>query len=149
MTTLLVDASVLLAAFDPEDENHEPARLLLEDPSYTLATIDLIRYDVTNVAIRAWRSPEWVAMLLAAIDRIGEDGGVLAPTTSRLTRAAELAEQHGISVYDAGYVAAAEESGRGLISCDQRDLVSRELASLPAEALGASGIGSPIARSEQ
>jgi predicted nucleic acid-binding protein len=135
--TLLFEASVLLAAFDAEDANHEPARLLLEDPSYTLATIDLIRYEVTNVAIRAWRSPDWVAMLLAAIDRIGDDGGVLAPTTSRLIRAAELAEEHGISVYDAAYVAAATELGHGLVSCDERDLVSRELATPPARALSA------------
>jgi len=137
VTTLLFDASVLLAAFDPEDENHKPARLLLEDPSYTLATVDLIRYEVANVAIRAWRSPGWVATLLAAVDRIAEDGGVLASSGSLLTRAAELAEEHGVSVYDAAYVAAASDAGRTLVSCDERDLVSRDLATLPARALSA------------
>ena len=137
MTTLFFDASVLLAAFDSEDENHRPARLLLEDPSFTLATVDLIRYEATDVAIRAWRSPDWVTTLLAAIDRIGADGGVIASTGSLLARAAELAEEHGISVYDATYVAAAADSGRNLVSCDQRDLVSRDLAVLPAQALSA------------
>ena len=41
MTTLLLDASVLLAAFDPEDDHYEPARALLEDDKITLATLDL------------------------------------------------------------------------------------------------------------
>lgn len=132
MTTLLLDASVLLAAFDPDDDHHQEARALLEDGETALATLDLARYEVTNVAVRAWRAPESVAPLLAAIDRVGEDGGVLVSGTSLLTRAAEIAERHGISGYDAAYVAAGAEAGLRLVSCDERDLVSRGLASLPA-----------------
>ena len=134
MTTVLLDASVLLAAFDPDDDNHQAARELLEDEETALATLDLARYEVTNVAVRAWRAPESVAPLLSAIDRVAEDGGVLASGTSLLTRAAELAERHAISTYDAAYAAAAAESGLRLISCDKRDLVSRGLASLPVDA---------------
>ena len=134
MTTVLLDASVLLAAFDPDDGNHQAARELLEDEETALATLDLARYEVTNVSVRAWRAPESVAPLLSAIDRVAEDGGVLTSGTSLLTRAAELAERHAISTYDAAYAAAAAESGLRLISCDKRDLVSRGLASLPADA---------------
>src|SRR5262245_16887031 len=43
VTALLLDASVLLAAFDPEDDHHRPARDLLEDDEATLATLDLAR----------------------------------------------------------------------------------------------------------
>ena len=132
MTTLLLDASVLLAAFDPEDDHHEPARALLEDDEATLATLDLARYEVANVAVRAWRAPELVAPLLAAIERLAEDGGVLASTDTLLARAAELAEHHTISVYDAAYAAAADGGGHRLVSCDERDLVSKSLAALPA-----------------
>jgi len=132
VTTLLLDASVLLAAFDPEDGHHEPARALLEDEDATLATLDLARYEVTNVAVRAWRAPESVAPLLAAIERLAEDGGVILSTDAFLARAAEIAERHTISVYDAAYVAAASDAGHSLISCDERDLVSKGLASLPA-----------------
>lgn len=132
MTTLLLDASVLLAAFDPEDDHHEPASALLVDVETTLATLDLARYEVANVAVRAWRAPELVAPLLAAVEQIADDGGVLASTGSLLTRAAELAERHTISVYDAAYVAAAGGANRRLVSCDQRDLVSKGLAALPA-----------------
>ena len=132
MTTLLLDASVLLAAFDPEDEHHKPARALLEDDDATLATLDLARYEVTNVAVRAWRAPEAVAPLLAAIARFADDGGVVPSTDTLLTMAAGIAERHTISVYDAAYAAAADEGGHRLVSCDQRDLVSKGLASLPA-----------------
>lgn len=134
MTTLLLDASVLLAAFDPEDDHHEPARALLEGEETTLATLDLARYEVANVAVRAWRSPDSVAPLLAAVERFVDDGGVLASTATLLARAAEIAERHTISVYDAAYAAAADEGGHRLVSCDERDLVSKSLAVLPASA---------------
>jgi predicted nucleic acid-binding protein len=132
VTTLLLDASVLLAAFDPEDDHHEPARGLLENDEVTLATLDLARYEVANVAVRAWRAPESVAPLLATIERLADDGGVVPSTDTLLVRAAELAERHTISVYDAAYAAAADESGHRLVSCDERDLVSKGLAALPA-----------------
>lgn len=135
MTALLLDASVLLAAFDSEDDHHEFARALLEDEDATLATLDLARYEVANVAVRAWRAPESVAPLLAVIERIADDGGVLFSTDTLLTRAAEIAERHSISVYDAAYAAAAGEGGHRLVSCDERDLVSKNLAALPATAL--------------
>lgn len=134
MTTLLLDASVLLAAFDPEDDYYEPARALLEDDAATLATLDLARYEVANVAVRAWRAPESVGPLLAVVERLADDGGVVPSTDTLLTRAAEIAERHTISVYDAAYAAAADEGGHRLVSCDERDLVSKGLATLPVSA---------------
>ncbi|HMJ73985.1 MAG TPA: type II toxin-antitoxin system VapC family toxin [Solirubrobacterales bacterium] len=132
MTTLLLDASVLLAAFDPEDDHHEPARALLEDDAATLATLDLARYEVANVAVRAWRTPKSVAPLLTVIEKLADDGGILPSTSTLLTKAAEIAERDTISVYDAAYAAAADEGGHRLVSCDERDLVSKGLATLPA-----------------
>jgi predicted nucleic acid-binding protein len=137
VTALILDASVLLAAFDPEDDHHEPARALLEDDNVTLATLDLARYEVTNVAVRAWRAPKTVASLLATIEKLADDGGVLSSTDALLVRAAEIAESQSISVYDAAYSAAATEGGHRLVSCDQRDLVSKGLAELPISALSA------------
>jgi len=134
VTTLLLDASVLLAAFDPEDDHHESARTLLEDEDATLATLDLARYEVANVAVRAWRAPNSVTPLLAVVERLANDGGVVPSTDTLLTRATEIAERHTISVYDAAYAAAADEGGHRLISCDERDLVSKDLAALPADA---------------
>lgn len=130
VTTLLLDASVLLAAFDPEDQHHEPARALLEDGEAT----DLTRYEDANVAVRAWRASKSVAALLAAVERLADDGGVVASTDTLLVKAAEIAERHTISVYDAAYAAAAEEGGYRLVSCDERDLVSEGLVTLPVSA---------------
>jgi predicted nucleic acid-binding protein len=134
VTTLLLDASVLLATFDPEDDHHESARTLLEDEDATLATLDFARYEVANVAVRAWRAPDSVTPLLAVVERLADDGGVISSTDTLLTRAAEIAERHTISAYDAAYAAAADEGGHRLVSCDERDLVSKGLASLPMSA---------------
>jgi predicted nucleic acid-binding protein len=131
LSTLLLDASVVLAAFDPDDAHHGPAVALLGGTSVTLATLDLARYEVANVAVRAWKNPGAVAPMLAVLERIADDGGVIVSTGALMTRAAELAERHSISVYDAAYVAAVGEGDRRLVSCDRRDLVSNGLAKLP------------------
>ena len=141
MSTLLLDASVLLAAFDPEDDHHNASRAILGEPDATLATLDLARYEVTNVAVRAWRAPEQVSALLEAIERIADDGGVLVSTAALLSRAAELAGEHTISVYDAAYVAISRQGERVLVSCDARDLLSKGLALSPAEARAGSALG--------
>jgi predicted nucleic acid-binding protein len=134
VSTLLLDASVVLAAFDSDDELHGPSQALLADPDVTLTTLDLARYEVANVAVRGWREFGRVATLLEAIDRISDDGGIVPSTTSLLSRAAKLADEHTISVYDAAYVAAADQGGGTLVSCDIRDLVSKGLARSPASA---------------
>jgi predicted nucleic acid-binding protein len=135
LSALLLDASVILAAFDRDDALHKSARAILGDGSITLATLDLARYEVSNVAIRAWRAPKQVSPLLEVVERISKDGGVLASTATLLARAAELAQEHDLSVYDASYVAAAMQIGATLVSCDVRDLVSRGLADSPATRL--------------
>jgi predicted nucleic acid-binding protein len=134
LSALLLDASTILAAFDSEDEMHEPSKTIMLDPLVTIATLDLARYEVANVAIRAWRSPTSVTALLEAIDRIEGDGGVHASTTTLLSGAAKLAEEHTIPVYDAAYVTAANRAGCSLVSCDIRDLVGKGLAITPADA---------------
>jgi len=134
LSTLLLDASALLAAFDKEDAYHESAKALLADQDVSLVTLDLARYEIANVAVCAWREPEWVASLLEAVDRIADDGGVIASDTKLLEEAAKLAEERSISVYDAAYVAAASRGARTLISCDRRDLLSKDLAVSPSDA---------------
>lgn len=53
MSTLLLDASVILAAFDSDDELHGPSQTLLADPDVTLTTLDLARYEVANGPAKA------------------------------------------------------------------------------------------------
>jgi len=130
----LLDASILLASEDPDDEHHGDSRRLLEG-SDPLATLDLAFYEVTNVAICSWRDQVAALRLRSRVAAVADDGGVVRADAQLLERAAAIAEEHGISVYDAAYVAAARALGSQLVSCDVRDLVSRGLASLPGQAL--------------
>jgi predicted nucleic acid-binding protein len=130
----LLDASVLLASEDPDDMNHGDASQLLEggDP---LATLDLAFYEVTNVAIRSWRDHAAAHRLRERIAAVADDGGLVRVEASLIAHATTIAEEHGISVYDAAYVAAARASNGQLVSCDVRELVSRGLARLPGDAV--------------
>lgn len=132
MSLWLLDASVLLASEDVDDEHHDGAVRLLADPD-PLATLDLAFYEVGNVAIRAWRDRAAARRLQERVAALADDGGLVRVDPSLLSDATSLAEESGISVYDAAYVAAAGRAGARLISCDVRDLVPRGLADLPRD----------------
>lgn len=134
MNLWLLDASVLLAGEDPDDEHHRHARSLLagHDP---VATLDLAFYEVTNVAVRSWHDGPAAHRLRSRVAAIADDGGLVRADTALMERAAGIADGNGISAHDAAYVAAARMLDCRLVSCDVRDLVSRGLAVLPGEAL--------------
>jgi predicted nucleic acid-binding protein len=135
VTRWLLDASVLLAAEDTEDANHEHARRLLEGPD-ALLTLDLTLHETANVAVCAWGDLAAARRLAALIAAVGDDGGLVRADSELLESAAALAHEHGISVYDAAYVAAAAAARAELVSCDLRDLLERGLARRPADAVG-------------
>jgi predicted nucleic acid-binding protein len=134
VTGWFLDASVLLASEDPDDANHADARRLLEGTDQ-LATLDLAFYEVTNVAITAWNDVAAARRLRGLIAAVSDDGGLVRADPALLEAATELALTHGISAYDAAYVAAASAARATLVSTDARDLVARGLARLPADAL--------------
>jgi predicted nucleic acid-binding protein len=139
LTVWFLDASVILASEDPDDENYAAAARLLRGDE-PLATLDLAFYEVTNVAVRMWRDRSAAHRLGERVAAIADDGGLIHADTALLVRAAAVADEHGISVYDAAYVAAAGGCSAQLVSCDVRDLVSRRLACLPGDtAPGRSG----------
>ena len=131
MSLWLLDASVFLASEDVDDEQHRDARRLLRGVE-PLATLDLAFYEVNNVAIRAWRDLEAAERLTDRLAAVGDDGGIVRADAPLLEIASKLAHEQGVSVYDAAYVAAARRAHAQLVSCDVRDLVSRDLARLPA-----------------
>lgn len=134
MRLWFVDASVLLASEDLDEAHHTDAKRLLAgtDP---LATLDLAYYEVTSVALGAWRDRSAVYRLHERVAAVAGDGGLFRGEASLLASAATIAEEHGISVHGAAYVAAARASGSQLVSCDERELVDRGLACLPRDAL--------------
>ncbi|HMJ03143.1 MAG TPA: type II toxin-antitoxin system VapC family toxin [Conexibacter sp.] len=132
MTPLLLDSGVWLAARDADDANHRAAVTLL-DGERRCTALDLTLYEVANVAMSSWRDrqrAEVVAKLVSATcadTLVRIDEAVVA-------QAIEVAEEHGISVYDATYAAVSRLNGWTLVSTDIRDLVSRGLAITPEEA---------------
>lgn len=130
---IVLDASVLLAAEDSDDDNHQAAVVLLRTGA--LATIELAAYEVINVAERRWQDAGASDRLQQRIWAIAELGTLVRADRQLTQRTAELARRHQLSAYDAAYVAAAERVDAPLASCDQRDLVARGLAQLPAALL--------------
>jgi len=133
VTFWFVDASVLLAREDADDDQHLAARDLLAGDA-TLATLDLAYYEVGNVAIRAWRDVHAAVRLQGLVAAIAADGGVVRADESLIAHAVRVADTEGLSVYDAGYIAGAARAGMQLVSCDLRDLVNRGLAVTPQQA---------------
>lgn len=160
MSELLLDASVWLAALDPDDRYYLAAGTLVEstgqdgvadkgddtveadgaeddaakDDPVTLAALDLTLYEVVNIAIVSWNSQ-------ADAERLVELIRLACPTTldrvdeERMREAAKIAAEHGLTVYDAAYVAAARRHDWTLVSCDLKDLVRPGLAIAPDAAL--------------
>jgi predicted nucleic acid-binding protein len=147
LSHLLLDASVWLAALDPDDRYHAAAQALVEstaddadeetaadaDP-VTLAALDLTLYEVANVAVVSWRSQ-------AEAESLTELIRLACPTTlervddERVREAIRIAADHDLTVYDAAYVAAARTHDWTLISCDLKDLVRPGFAVAPDAAL--------------
>lgn len=133
MTFWFIDASVLLAREDADDDQHESVCELLAGDA-TLATLDLAYYEVGNVAVRAWRDIQAAARLHGLVAAIAADGGLVRADEMLIARAVRIADTEGLSVYDAGYVAGAASAGAQLVSCDLGNLVNRNLAVTPRQA---------------
>jgi predicted nucleic acid-binding protein len=125
VSALLLDASVWLAAFDTADPHHADAQAILEasaDDTVVLAALDLTFYEIANVAVVRWHST-------AAAKRLVDLVVVACPDTLQRVdkalaeRAATLAAEHGVTVYDAAYIASARTNGWTLVSTDVADLV--------------------------
>jgi predicted nucleic acid-binding protein len=125
VSILLLDASIWLAALDTDDRHHAAARQLIDattDGGSPLAALDLTLYEVANVAIVRWGSR-------AAADRVVRLVRLACPGTfERIDeelagQAIRVAGKHGLTVYDAAYVATAQRHGWTLVSGDLTDLV--------------------------
>lgn len=127
---IFLDASVLLAAEDSDDAQHQAATALLRTGA--LATLDLALYETSNVAITRWRDHEAARRLAQRISTIAELGTLVRVDSELSNTITKLAVDENLSAYDAGYLAGARRLGITLASCDERDLVSAGLAELPS-----------------
>lgn len=133
----LLDSGVWLAAINADEEDHLPARRLIEGAiARPLAALDLTLYEVANVAMKRWRSPAR-ARAVATLVRDACPKRIGAVDAELLERAIALSTEHPLTVYDAAYVAAAELHGWTLVSGDHKDLVEPGLAITAEQALDA------------
>lgn len=131
---LLIDASVWVAAKDLADPYSEPARELATDPAHRVSALDLTLYEVANaLGVRRRRPAEAVDLCRLVVGRCGRN---LLPVAPQLVQASvEIAAEHGLTAYDASYVAAARRHDWTLVSVDVADLVSKGLAVTPDAAV--------------
>jgi predicted nucleic acid-binding protein len=127
---LLLDAGVWIAARDPEDRFRSAARSILLETRRSVAALDLTFYEVANVMGAKRRQRTEARHLLRFMEKRCRDL-VIPCDPDLLESALELAAEHGLTAYDAAYVAAARRRGWTLVSCDVADLVSKGLAVAP------------------
>jgi predicted nucleic acid-binding protein len=131
---LLLDASVWVASWSSEERYAEAARELVVDTRRRTAALDLTLYEVANAigarrrdavgAAKACRSIE----LRCRRNLVRIDPGLIEVTT-------QLGVEHGLTAYDAAYVAVARRYDWQLVSTDVEDLVSKGLAITPDAAV--------------
>jgi predicted nucleic acid-binding protein len=127
---LLLDASVWIAAVDPDDPFHAAARALVLSPKHSLGALDLTLYEVSNVVGAVKGQPELAGRICRAIATRSERNLVrISPTLAE--QALKLAAKHELTAYDAAYAAAADIHGWTLVSADVKDLVKPGLALAP------------------
>jgi predicted nucleic acid-binding protein len=125
----LVDASVWVAAVMPQHPQHAQAdRFLREGPP--IAVLDLTLYEVANAVARQDGELDVARRLVQGLFR-GSAHPPIRGDVPLLEDGLDLIGEHGISAYDAAYVAAARRHGWQLVSLDIRDLVSKGLAVTP------------------
>lgn len=133
----LLDSNVWLAAINADEQDHVAARRLIERAiERPLAALDLTLYEVTNVAMKRWRSPAR-ARAVATLVRDACPKRIATVDAELLERAIALSAEHQLTIYDAAYVAASELHGWTLVSGDHADLVEPGLAITAEQAFAA------------
>ena len=121
-----------MAASDPEDRFNAKVSSWSTAAGFSVAALDLTLYEVANVdwgsLIAGPGSSASIAELI--VERCG-DYLVRVDADTNRPRGVKLAAEHGLTAYDAAYVAAARRHGWTLVSTDIADLVSKGLAVTP------------------
>jgi predicted nucleic acid-binding protein len=131
---LLLDASVWVASWSPDERFAEAARELVVDTRRRAAALDLTLYEVANAIGSRRRDAVGAAKACRSIElRCRRNLVRVEPGLIEVT--VELSAAHGLTAYDAAYVAVARRYDWQLVSTDIEDLVSRDLAITPDAAV--------------
>lgn len=131
---LLLDAGVWIATVDEDDRFKSAARELVVGTSSSFVALDLTLYEIANVVGSTWKEHERARRLCRSV-RSQCTTPLLHMNFSLIESTIELAGKHGLTSYDAAYVAAARRHGWQLVSTDIKDLVSKGLAITPDAAV--------------
>lgn len=126
----LVDASVWVSLVEVGSPYREPAMSLVRRQGPGLSALDLTLYEVANaIGVKQGNADE-ASRVNRLLLRCCRDR-VLEVDLELIESALQIAAEHGLTAYDAAYVAAARRYGLTLVSADVRDLVSKQLAVTP------------------
>ena len=119
---MIIDASVVLRGFFPDEEGTAQAQALIRD--YTLDAVELsaptlLPHEVTNAVVQAVRrgriDPQMGEDILSTFQELA------IPTVEpSLARMLEFARRYDRSAYDGAYLALADEQGTRLLTGDRR-----------------------------
>ncbi|HEX6455860.1 MAG TPA: PIN domain-containing protein [Solirubrobacterales bacterium] len=135
MNTFLLDAGVWIAASDSSDRFHEAAKAIVFDFDQPVAALDLTLHEIANVIGARDHEPHearYMAELL--VKRCGGER-LVAGNPALVEAASSIANEEGLTAYDAAYIAVANSNGWILLSTDIADLVSKGHALAPDAAL--------------
>ncbi|HEY2055622.1 MAG TPA: type II toxin-antitoxin system VapC family toxin [Solirubrobacterales bacterium] len=132
--TLLLDASVFVAAWDEDNADRAAALGLVLDTDRPAAALDLTMYEVANAIGARCGDRVGAARVCRSIERRCQEN-VVRIERDLLEAAVDLAIEHRLTSYDATYVAVARRHGWTLVSLDIKDLVSKGLAVTPDAAV--------------
>ena len=127
---LLVDASAWVALVDSASPYREATANMIHQQARSLGALDLTLYEIANAIGVKQSNPGEADRILRLVDVSCRDR-ILTVDRDLLDSALEVAAEHGLTAYDAAYLAAARRHGWTLVSTDIRDLVSKGLAVTP------------------
>jgi predicted nucleic acid-binding protein len=131
--SFLLDATIWVAAVVPENRFHRDAQAVVRSGE-RFAALELTLLEVANALGVKHAQPRRAKRLCDVIAARCHDR-IARVDPSLIEHALELSAEHGLSAYDAAYVAAARRNGWTLVSADHRDLVSKGLAVAPDAAV--------------
>ncbi len=122
-----------VAAAEPRQRYHVEAGALIES-SEPVASLDLTFFEIANALGVKLARPQRARLVLdTLLTRCGER--IVRVDPELIVAALDHAGAHGLTAYDAAYVAVAKSNGWTLVSTDVADLVSKGLAVAPDAAV--------------